>query len=204
MKTQIIQPLVKLRRVVYGMIALGCAYLLSFFIYPSLLPESTQATTGVAVEPYLEISPSNSVAFSVNPGTFNSASQTLSVRTTNYTGYKLTLSANASADLVGSRGTIPTITLPGNASSITSSGFTNGYGYSLNATDYKPVLTGVSLTIWTGQQSNLGKSDMRPGASRRTSCVNRFVTSMTSEPHCSHSTDMKILSTRTVSTVSLN
>lgn len=104
MKIQIIQPLVKLRRVVYGMIALGCAYLLSFFIYPTLLPESTQATAGVAVEPYLEISPSNSVAFSVNPGTFNSASQTLSVRTTNYTGYKLTLSANASADLVGSRG----------------------------------------------------------------------------------------------------
>ena len=154
MKTQIIQPLVKLRRVVYGMIALGCAYLLSFFIYPTLLPESTQATAGVAVEPYLEISPSNSVAFSVNPGTFNSASQTLSVRTTNYTGYKLTLSANASADLVGSRGTIPTITLPGNASSITSSGFTNGYGYSLNATDYKPVLTGVGSTLDTTSVPN--------------------------------------------------
>ena len=142
MKTQIIKPLANLRKVVYGMIALGFAYSLSYFIYPNLLPESTKATAGVASEPILEISPSNTVSMTVNPGTFYSASQTLSVRTTNYTGYKLTLSAESSADLVGSRGTIPTITLPSGSSSITASGFTNGYGYSLDATNYKPVLTG--------------------------------------------------------------
>ena len=154
MKTQIIKPLANLRKVVYGMTALGFAYSLSYFIYPNLLPESTKATAGVASEPILEISPTNSVSFSVDPGTFNSASQIVSVKTSNYTGYRLSLSAGNSADLVGSRGTIPTITLPGSASSITPSSFTNGYGYSLNATDYKPVLTGSGSTLDTTSVAN--------------------------------------------------
>lgn len=154
MNTHIIKPLANLRKAVYTMVAIGFAYSLSFFIFPTLLPDTTKATTGVPASPTLEISPSNTVSFSINPGTFNAASQTVSVSTTNYTGYTLTLSADTSADLVGSDGTIPTITLPNGSSSITSSGFTKGYGYSLDATNYKPVLTGEGSTLDTTSTPN--------------------------------------------------
>lgn len=154
MHTQVITPLKKIRMVVYSTIALGFAYALSFLVYPTLLPSATQATAGVPSTPTLSISPSSTVSFSVTPGTFNHASQTLSVSTTNYTGYKLTLTAGSSADLVGTDGAIPTITLPNGSSSITSSSITNGYGYSLNATDYKPVQTGEGSILATTNTAN--------------------------------------------------
>lgn len=154
-----IQPFIKLRRVVYSLAALGFVYALSFLIYPTLLPDTTQATAGVDSTPTLEISPTDTVALNVTPGVFNSASQTVSVRTTNYTGYTLSLAADTSADLVGDSATIPTISLPDGTASLSSSDITNGYGYSLDATNYKPVLTGDGSTLDSTNIANTTAND---------------------------------------------
>ena len=150
MQNKIINSLVNLRRLAYGMIALGFAYALSFFIYPTLLPNRTKATSGVISVPTLEISPSSTASLSVTPGTFSSTTQTLSVKTSNYTGYTLNITAGSSADLVKNdnpQKTIPTISL-GGAQYLTPSQITSGYGYNIgNNGRYLPMPTGSGTDI---------------------------------------------------------
>ena len=79
----------------------------------------------------------------VSPSTFSSTSQTITSSTTNFTGYVLTISSyGGTTDLVHADNntlTIPTITLPSGKNSIHSSEFDTGYGYSTDATNYRPL-----------------------------------------------------------------
>ena len=103
-----------------------------------------------------------SLSLSLNPGTFGSTSQSISVTTDNYTGYtaSFTNSTN-STDLVHSNNNnlvIPTITLPQGSSSITKNQFTNGYGFSTDGTNYVPAPT-ASSSISLGNRSTAGTSN---------------------------------------------
>ena len=95
------------------------------------------------------------------PGTFGSTSQSISVTTTNYTGYTVQLTnSNSSTDLVNgsnSNYTIPTITLPQGSNSITRSQFTSGYGLSTDGTNYVPGPTSSS-NISLGNRNSAGTS----------------------------------------------
>ena len=126
-----------LKRVIrYGMMA-SVSFLSSFFVLPSLLPEKSRAETGVEAMPSISISPSEVASLNLNPGAFGSASQTVEVMTTNYTGYTLRFETiGVSTDLINSNNdiVIPTISEP-----LTSSEFVFGYGYSLDGEHYRPV-----------------------------------------------------------------
>ncbi len=109
----------------------------------------------------ISVSINQSLSLSLMPGIFDSTSQSISVTTTNYTGYtvQLTNSTN-STDLVNASDNalvIPTITLPQGSSSITQSQFTSGYGLSTDGTNYVPAPTsssGLSL----GSRNTAGTS----------------------------------------------
>ena len=135
--------------------------LLSFVMYPDLLPYNSFAEPGVAANPSISITPSGSANLTLVPGAFGSVSQTITSTTTNYTGYTLTISTSGtSTNLVNTENsslTLPTITLGSGQSSITSSNFTNNtYGYSLNGTDYKPApaLNEEDVIITTNAANN--------------------------------------------------
>ena len=113
-------------------------YFLSFLILPNLSSEGVKATSGVESVPTLSVSPSSTLAFTVDPGTFNSASETVSVSTGNYTGYTLTLSTSgSSASLV--HGQNSDYTIPSITGTKISSEFSNSWGYSLDGTNYKAI-----------------------------------------------------------------
>ncbi len=101
------------------------------------------------------------LALSLNPGSLGTTSQNISVTTDNYTGYTATLTNSSnSTDLVNSGNsnyTIPTITLPQGSSSITTSQFTNGYGFSTDGTNYIPA-PNSSSNIALGNRTNAGTS----------------------------------------------
>ena len=101
------------------------------------------------------------LAVSLYPGTFDSASSSISVTTDNYTGYVATLvNPTNSTDLIHTSDNtlyIPTITLPQGSSSITSSQFTNGYGFSTNGTNYVPAPTSSS-SLALGSRNTAGTS----------------------------------------------
>ena len=123
--------------------------LFSLFIFPSFVPVASYAEETYTVNPSLSISNQNKLAFDIYPGEFNSGSQNITVQTSNYTGYNLTIASANSVDLVdksNANNTIPTITLPEGASSVKANQFSGlGYGFSLNAADYKPVVNGGSI-----------------------------------------------------------
>ena len=103
------------------------------------------------------------------PEKFNSASQTISITTDNYTGYitQLTNSTN-STDLVNTTDNslvIPTITLPQGSSSITANQFTNGYGLSTNGTNFTPAPTSaVGLSLGDRNSAGTGTHNIYLGA----------------------------------------
>lgn len=118
--------------------------LVAFLMYPNFLPDRSFAEPGVATNPTISITPSNTATMTLSPGTFGSVSQTITSTTTNYTGYVLTMTTGGdSTNLVNTEDStllLPTITLPSDQTSITSANFVaNTYGYSLNGTDYKPA-----------------------------------------------------------------
>lgn len=93
--------------------------------------------------PTISISLGVSPTLDVTPGKFGSTTQSVSVTTDNYTGYTASLTNPVSAtDLINttdSNLTIPTITLPQGSSSIAANDFTNGYGISVDGTNYVPA-----------------------------------------------------------------
>ena len=138
-----IKKTVEKRKSVYFFLTASLLFLLALFLAPQLLPSRSHAESGVEPTTTISISPSTNIDLTVEPGAFSSGSQTINVSTNNYTGYTLTMTTNGdSTDLVSSSTavTIPTITLESGIESITASDFTiASYGYSLNATDYKPA-----------------------------------------------------------------
>lgn len=145
---------------------------LALLIYPTLIPGKTYADEVIEVNPSISISPASPVTLNVDPATFNSVNETITVATSNYTGYTLNLSTTgASTDLVHTEDstlTVPTITLPSGSSSITSSSFTNGYGYSMDATNYKPAPaksgTGDDIAVTSHENPGTGSHTLTFGA----------------------------------------
>ncbi len=81
---------------------------------------------------------------SLMPESFTTTAQTITVTTDNYTGYTLSMTTSGSSsglvNVSDNTLVIPTITLPSGSSSIPSSSFDNEYGWSLDATNYYPVV----------------------------------------------------------------
>ena len=115
-----------------------------FLVFPELLPERGVAEQGVAPDLTLAVSGTGRLEMTTEAGLFTTVDETVSVTTSNFTGYELTLeTAGATTNLVhttNSQLTIPTIDL-GGAASVTTANFPNGYGYSLDATNYKAAPT---------------------------------------------------------------
>ena len=102
---------------------------------------------------------SGDLEFTVAPGVFNSGSKAVTVTTDNYTGYTMALStADNTTDLihtVDNTATIPTLTLPSGSNSITSAQFTGTeYGYSLNGTDFMPIVDNANIRTGTSGTAN--------------------------------------------------
>ena len=105
-----------------------------------------------ATDATISITISSSLSLGLSPGLFGSTSQTVSVTTDNYAGYTAALTnPTNSTDLVNvsdNTKIIPTITLPQGFNSITQNQFTNGYGFSIDGTNYVPAPTSSSdLTL---------------------------------------------------------
>ena len=126
------------------------------------------------------------------PEHFGSVSQSVSVTTDNYTGYIATLTnVNDVTALVNTSDnslTIPTITLPSGASSVTESNFGYGYGISIDGTNYVPapnsssnVLIGSSQISGTNSYTvNYGAKvavDVEPGIYSKTFVITAVVNS---------------------------
>lgn len=109
------------------------------------------ATQVFATSATLEITlASGDLEFTVVPGVFNSGSKAVTVTTNNFTGYTMALSAAGNTTnlvhTINSSAVIPTLTLPNGSTSITSAEFSGTeYGYSLNGTDFKPVVNGLDV-----------------------------------------------------------
>lgn len=143
-------------------------FVLSVFFAATLIPlkgevfadpddGATRASDPTA-QAYLTINTAEAIEVAVTPGVFNSASSTVVIGTNNFTGYTMAFSTvNANTDLVhtqDSSATIPTITLPSGRDSILASEFSGAeYGYSLNGTDYMPVVNDVVKTGSRGTDS---------------------------------------------------
>ncbi len=112
-----------------------------FLITENLFAGSVFAAT----DSTLTISTTSLSAVTVDSDVFASTSQTITVSTNNYTGYNLTLTTSgASTNLAHTNSNIagiPTITLPNGRTSILSSEFGVGYGFSVDNTNYMPVPT---------------------------------------------------------------
>lgn len=103
------------------------------------------------------------------PGHFSSTSGAVEIVTNNYTGYIVSLGNSDNAtDLVNPDGNnlkIPTITLPEGSESITPSGFSHGYGISLNGVDYVPAPDSASsITLGSSSVAGTGNHDFYFGA----------------------------------------
>ena len=91
----------------------------------------------------ISLSP-NGINMTQMPGNFTSESQTITISTTNPTGYKVNLSTtettSALINVADSSITIPTITLPRGKTSIPAADITYGYGYSVDdGANYSPI-----------------------------------------------------------------
>lgn len=141
------------RKIAYALISSATFAFLTFLLYPCFLPSSSFAEQSPTATPSITISGTGSIIVNSEPGTFASGSQSVSVSTTNYTGYNLTMSpaSGNNTDLVNeASATIPTITLPSGEDSITSSGFdSTSYGFSTDGTNYKPVTTNTAVEYKT-------------------------------------------------------
>lgn len=109
----------------------------------------------------ISISYSPSMVLDLSFNEFNAVSQTISVTTDNYTGYTtmLTNPTNSTnlVNTINSDYTIPTITIPQGSSSIPSSQFTNGYGFSTDGTNYLSAPTTAS-NLLLGSRNTAGTS----------------------------------------------
>lgn len=117
----------------------------------------------------ITITTNTALSLSLNPGTFGSTSQTISVTTDNYTGYTASLTnPTNSTNLVNTSDnslTIPTITLPQGSNSIIASQFTSGYGLSTDGTNYVPAPTNASsLSIGSRNSAGSGSYSLTFGA----------------------------------------
>lgn len=96
----------------------------------------------------ISISAPSSANLILDPGLFDSVSQSISITTDNYTGYTASLAnQSGSTDLINTSDNtkvIPTITLPQGSSSITQSQFNVGYGFSTDGANYIPAPTSGS------------------------------------------------------------
>ena len=128
--------------------------LLSFFI-PILPIFKVSAQAGIYSNPELLITPSSPVNINVELGLFNSATQTISVSTTNYTGYTVTMVANGStADLVNVSDN--TLTIPSVLTSTAQQSLNNNYGYAVGSSaTMNPIPVGTADTIATTNAANL-------------------------------------------------
>ena len=124
-----------------------------------LLLATSQNTFADSIEPSISISPSGTLDIAASSGGFAYGQKQLTISTTNYTGYTLTIStADGQSALVNnadSTKTIPTITLPSGRESIISSEFSvTSYGISIDGTNYKPFISETEL-----KNTNSGGSD---------------------------------------------
>lgn len=96
-----------------------------------------------ATDSTISIAMNSNVELPLSYNEFNSTDLDISVSTSGVHGYIVTLETRGtSTDLISEIDdsyTIPTITLPNGAASITSSGFSTGYGYSTDGINYKPA-----------------------------------------------------------------
>lgn len=110
----------------------------------------------------ISISIDSPLSLHLDPGMFGSTSQTITVTTDNYTGHVAQLAnPTNSTDLLNTNDntlTIPTITLPQGASSVTQNQFPEGYGFSLDGTNYFPAPTS-SVGLSLGQSNTAGSSN---------------------------------------------
>ena len=79
------------RRLAYSIIGFNVLFVLSLFLLPTILPGASFADEPITVNPSITIGNSGSLALSVNPGQFASSSEDITVTTTNYTGYTMTI-----------------------------------------------------------------------------------------------------------------
>ncbi|MBR3320244.1 InlB B-repeat-containing protein, partial [Candidatus Saccharibacteria bacterium] len=140
----------RLKNPAYSSIALAVFSLLSLFLYPCFLPSRTYADDPLPINPSLTIGSSGTLAFDVTPGQFNSGSQSISVATSNYTGYNLTI-APVSGDSTALVNSVTSSTIPSIATDSTESTFASpSYGFTTDSTItsstlYKPVLNGTTI-----------------------------------------------------------
>ena len=161
------------RSLSYALIATTTLFLLSFIVTPELLSSSTHAEPGVVPIPTLTIGSSNSIALSVTPGQFTSGSQNITVETTNYTGYTMTIAPTSgeSTDLVNSA--VDNATIPSISSTLSTNSFTNlstaAYGISTDNSTYKPVTSGTTINSTNGPtDSTTGSFTLTLGAKTQT------------------------------------
>ncbi len=140
--------------------------LLVLSIYPTFVANSTFADDDYPVTPTLSISSSGVLNFDLHPGEFNSGTQEVTVNTSNYTGYTVTISAEGSTDLVNlenAQKVIPTLTLDAGQESKTSEEFSStSYGISTNGIDFKPAISGG--IVKTSELSGSDTFDLTFGA----------------------------------------
>ena len=131
--------IVKLRKIAFASLSLSFLLLLSLLVYPHILPNNSHATAGEESTTSLSISPSGTAALTLTPGVFGSTSeQTVSVSTTNYRGYTLTLTTSGtSTDLVNTSNS--SLTISSLTTSKVASSFGSEYGYSTDGTNYNPA-----------------------------------------------------------------
>lgn len=169
----------KTKSALYSIIATGTLFAMSLFIYPTLLPGRSFAEEVVDVTPTLSISPISPLTMTIEPGTFSSATQNITVSTTNYTGYTLTLKTmgnSTNLSMINDAAKfIPTISLPEGADTgISSSDITDtAYGYSIDGVNYLPVpdtnSTGATLAVTSQNDPRTGSHDLTFGVKTQTS-----------------------------------
>lgn len=125
-----------------GKMVLAFAFVFFFSLF---VHESTYAQVNT-----LSISLSGELSINLMPGQTSSVSQTITVETSNYTGYTLFLSTsdnNVSLQNTNdSTMLFPTITLTGGESILLSEfPSSSAYGYSLDDTHFKPVTSGMEI-----------------------------------------------------------
>lgn len=141
----------KLRRIIIGFVSVFAILLGGQIIFGTPAFGITNPTMTINVTAPQELD--------LMPEYFDSVSGSVTVNTDNYTGYTVSLvNDDTEAGLVNADDedlTIPTITLPEGSDSITSEGFSNDYGISLNGTDYVPAPT-ASHRVLLGSGSRAG------------------------------------------------
>ncbi|MBR3319867.1 InlB B-repeat-containing protein [Candidatus Saccharibacteria bacterium] len=133
----------------YASIASAVLFVLSLVLFPSFVSSRSYADDAPTVTPNLTIGSSGNLAFSVNPGQFNTGSQDITVTTTNYTGYTLTaVPEDDDSRLVNSTASSYITSIEEDT---TSSNFDSAeYGFSTDttissSTTYKPVASSTEI-----------------------------------------------------------